>query len=77
MLDQRALYGRAGGVGHVHDPARAVPALTRQVQVTVLLREGNAEPAQPLDGFGRMLDHEAGGGRIRETCARDQRVVHV
>jgi hypothetical protein len=31
-LHQRALHGRAGGVGRVHDAALAVAAFARQVQ---------------------------------------------
>ncbi len=36
-VDQRALHGRAGGVGHMHDAAGAVAAFAGQVQLAVLL----------------------------------------
>ncbi len=77
LLDQRALHRGAGGVGRMHDAALAVAAFAREVQRAVLEREGHAEPAQPGDGLGRMLDHEARGGQVAEARARHQRVVDV
>ena len=40
-------------------------------------REGHAQLAQPGDGLGRVLDHEAGGRQVAQAGAGDQRVVDM
>ncbi|KAF1047537.1 MAG: hypothetical protein GAK38_01888 [Xylophilus sp.] len=63
----------------MHDAARAVAALAREVQVfaVLFLRERHAVAAQPGDGLGRMLHDEARRGRVAQAGAGDQRVSHV
>ena len=78
LCDQGLLHRRAGGVGHVHDAPRTVPALAREVELAVLfLGEGHAQAAQPGNGFRGLLHHEAGGLQIAQARAGHQGVVHV
>jgi len=76
-VDQGVLDGGAGGVGHMHDAAVAVAALARQVQLALVLGELGAHLAQPADGLGRVLDREAGRGRVAQAGAGDEGVLHM
>ena len=76
-IDQRALHGRAGGIGHMGDAARAVATFARQVQLVAFEREGHTQLAQPGNRGGGVLHHKTCGGQVAQACAGDQCVFDV
>ena len=75
--EQGIKHGATGGVIDMDDPAMAVPALPRKMEVFPFGIEGHPQFDQPVNRMGRAFDHEFHRLTPVQPCPGDHRIADV